>query len=170
MQIWKRWTRATLRNSRIPTAGIPPAAREFGRVKTMEEDINLELNTDAVRERTGVGASLTDTNKINIFTDDFEMKKEERHKAEQDAEVGLRGKVFDYRILYESKDITDRLFLESTGETIAQNEQITKENRTTPSFALITAAVMITVSVSVYCLIRKERKKHDVDNQHKARA
>lgn len=135
----------------------------------MEEDMNLELNTDAVRERTGVGSSLTDINKIYIFTDDFESKKEETDKAAQDAEAGLRGKIFEFQLLSENKDITDRLFLESTGETIVQNEAVTKENRPTYTFALITAAI-ITVSVTAYCLIRRGRKKHDTDNQRKTTA
>lgn len=140
----------------------------------MEEDTNLKLNTDSVRERTGVRSSLTDMNEIYVFTDDFEEKKQESDKETQDAEITLHNKVFNYQIEYESVDITASLFLENTGEPIIRNGQSTEEIKSISAFTGMLAAVVILVIGVAYWMgsrrNRRGKRNYDIDNQRETAA
>lgn len=136
-----------------------------------EDNVNLKLDTDSVRERTGVRSSLTDINQIFVFTNVFEERKEAVEKAQKTVEEDLRDTVFVEAFENgESADITNFMFLESTEELLIRNEQEIAENNMRPVIWLLSAAILICALASafVYRKNRKGNKKQDADNKLKA--
>lgn len=135
----------------------------------MEDNVELKLDTDSVRERTGVRSSLTDINQIFVFTNAFEERKEAVENARRTANEELRDTVFAERFQYEdSADITDLMFMESTEELLIRNEQERTQDLTWSGIWFLPAAVLLCVTALIYMRKRKGKQKHDVDDQLKA--
>lgn len=135
----------------------------------IEDNGDLKLDTDSVRERTGVRSSLTDINQIFVFTNEFEKQKKAVESARESAEEELRDTVFAEQFQYEgSTDITDFMFLESTEELLIRNEQEMTQNPSRPVIWLLPAAVLVCVTAFIYMRKRKGKQKHDADDQLKA--
>lgn len=136
-----------------------------------EGNVNLKLDTDSVRERTGVRSSLTDINQVFVFTDTFKERKEAVEREQKTAEENLRGTVFAKAFEGgESADITDLMFMESTEELLIRNEQeAADKNSWTPAWLVVAAILIGACAAAFVCKKnRKGKKKQDDDDQLKA--
>lgn len=132
----------------------------------MEEKENLELDTDSVKDRTGVRSSLTDMSNIPVFTDEFEEKKEAADKEKQSEEQALNAKVFSQEMLqHEDGDITAYLFGKETQELVVRNEQETLEAYTPPAAAALVIMAGILIFGAICLSGRKGKRKNDVNDQ-----
>lgn len=137
----------------------------------IEDNANLQLNTDSVRDRVGVRSSLTDINQIFVFTDAFINRKETVEKERQAAKEELSGTVFVKQLGNEAEtEITDLIFLENTEELLIRNEQETVESNSWSAIWFLPAAVIVFAAALFYKGNRKGKKRYDADNQSEAAA
>ncbi|MBD5394079.1 MAG: hypothetical protein HDR71_07375 [Lachnospiraceae bacterium] len=135
----------------------------------MEENENLELDTDSVKDRSGVRSSLTDMSNIPVFTDEFEEKKEAVDQRKQSEEQELNTKVFSQEILqYVGSDITAYLFRETTEELVIRNEQEALDKDTLPAAAVFMIMAIVLIFGAIYWSGRKGKRKNDVNDQPEA--
>ncbi len=131
----------------------------------MEENTNLDLNTDAIRERSGIRSSLTDMNEIPVFSDLFQEKKEQAGRAQAAEKEALSGIVFEGQVIAAQGDvISEKLFLTRDESLVIRNDTAGYEQT-----AYEVGAVLMFVAVlaaGVFFLFRKRGgKKNDVNNQ-----
>lgn len=137
----------------------------------IEDNANLRLDTDSVRDRTGVRSSLTDINQIFVFTDSFIEKKEAVEKEQQAAKEELYGTVFVETPGNETEtELTDLIFLENTDELLIRNEQAAAERQSGPVLWILSVTIILFAAALLYKSNRKEKKKYDADNQPEAAA
>lgn len=135
----------------------------------IEDNTNLQLNTDSIRDRAGVRSSLTDINQIFVFTDIFIEKKETVEKEQRAAKEELYGTVFIEPIGNEEKtEITDLIFLENTEELLIRNEQEIVESQSWPLVWILPILVIMFAAALFYKSNRKGKKKYDADIQSEA--
>ncbi len=165
----------------FPTAGDPagwmgslPERREGheGNVymgPEMEDNTNLQLDTGSVIDRVGVRSSLTDINRISVFTDGFMRKKEAVEKERQAAEEELYVTVFVEPPGNDTEtDLTDFIFLENTEELLIRNEKETTESRSWFLLGILPVTFILFAAALLYMSNRKGKKKYDADNQSEA--
>lgn len=135
----------------------------------IEDNTNLQLNTDSVRDRVGVRSSLTDINQIFVFTDVFINRKETVEKEQQEAKEELNGTVFVKPFGNEAEtEITDLIFLENTEELLIRNEQEMVESQSWSLVWILPLTVILFVAALFYKGNRKGKRKYDADNQSEA--
>lgn len=135
----------------------------------IEDNTNLQLDTDSVRDRAGVRSSLTDINRIFVFTDAFIEQKETVKKEQQAAKEELYDTVFVKQFGIEAEtEITDLIFLENTEELLIRNEQEIVESQSWSLIWLFPITVIVFAAALFYKSNRKGRKKYDADNQSEA--
>lgn len=135
----------------------------------IEDNTNLQLNTDSVRDRVGVRSSLTDINQIFVFTDVFINRKETVEKEQQEAKEELNGTVFVKPFENEAEtEITDLIFLENTEELLIRNEQEMVESQSWSLVWILPLTVILFVAALFYKGNKKGKKKYDADNQSEA--
>ena len=128
-----------------------------------------ELDTDSVKDRSGVRSSLTDMSNIPVFTDEFEEKKEAADQRKQSEEQELNTKVFSQEILqYVDSDITAYLFRETTEELVIRNEQEALDKDTLPAAAVFMIMAIVLIFGAIYWSGRKGKRKNDVNDQPEA--
>lgn len=133
----------------------------------IEENANLQLDVDSVRDRAGVRSSLTDINQIFVFSDSFQKEKEAVEKEQQAAKEELYGTVF-VKTPGKETELKDLIFLENTEELLIRNEQETAESQPWPLMWILFAAVVLFAAAFLYKDSRKGKKRHDADNQSEA--
>lgn len=135
----------------------------------IEDNTNLHLDTDSVRDRTGVRSSLTDINQIFVFTDAFIEQKEAVKKEQQAAKEKLYSTVFVKLFGNEAETkITDLMFLENTEELLIRNEQEIVENQSWTLIWILPITVIMFAAALFYKSSMKGKKKYDVNNQSEA--
>ena len=135
----------------------------------IEDNTNLQLNTDSIRDRAGVRSSLTDINQIFVFTDIFIEKKETVEKEQQAAKEELYGTVFIEPIGNEEEtEITDFIFLDHTEELLIRNEQEIVESQSWPLVWILPILVIMFAAALFYKSNWKGKEKYDADNQSEA--
>lgn len=137
----------------------------------IEDNSNLRLDTDSVRDRVGVRSSLTDINQIFVFTDKFEAEKETVEKERQAAREELYGTVFVEQLGTEAKtELTDLMFLENTEELLIRNEQETGTRQSWSLIWILPAALILFAAALCCKSSRKGKMRYDADNQSEAAA
>ena len=135
----------------------------------IEDNTNLQLDTDSIRDRAGVRSSLTDINQIFVFTDTFIEQKEKVKKEQQAAKEELCGAVFVKPLGNEAEtEITDLIFLENTEELLIRNEQEIAESQSWSLIWILPIMVIMLAAALLYKGNRKGKKKYDADNQSEA--
>lgn len=135
----------------------------------IEDNTNLRLDTDSVRDRAGVRSSLTDINQIFVFTDIFIKKKETVEKEQQTAKEELYGTVFVEPLGNEAEtEITDLIFLENTEELLIRNEQEIVESQSWSFIWILPVMVIMFAAALFYKNNRKGKKEYDADDQPEA--
>ncbi|MCM1267228.1 MAG: hypothetical protein NC302_04920 [Bacteroidales bacterium] len=131
----------------------------------MDDNADLQLDTGSVRDRVGVRSSLTDINRISVFTDAFIEEKEAVEQEKQAAKEKLQGTVFVELFADEAETgITDLIFLDHTEELLIRNEQEAVERKPQPLMWTLPAAVML-FAATIFYIIRKGKAKEDADDQ-----
>lgn len=132
----------------------------------MDENSNLHLETESIKDRIGVRSSLTDINQIAVFTDEFETRVEEKELREQKDKEALNAQVFVNKLLaVENNGIIDQLFITKTEELIIRNEQQDTADIIFPT--VISGMVMLAAFVfGVFCFFgTKGNRRDDVNNK-----
>lgn len=90
----------------------------------MEENSNLDLDTDSVNSRNGVRSSLTDLNGVLVFTDEFQEQRERFIEGKEEQETEIRTKMFENLFLSgEEEGVVTKLFSGRAEALIVRNEQ-----------------------------------------------
>lgn len=135
----------------------------------IDDNSNLQLDTDSVRDRVGVRSSLTDINQIFVFTDTFTKEKESVEEELQAAEEELHGTVFVETIGKEAEtELTDLIFMENTEELLIRKEKETAESRSWSLLWIFSATLILFAAAFYYKSSRKGKQKDDVDDQSEA--
>lgn len=137
----------------------------------LQENANLELDTSAVRERTGVTtSSLTDRNHIPVFSDEFERNVEKTSTSNKDREDMLVNQVFGEQTagIIES-DIRNQLFLQTNTGLVIRDENAADSAQSLVEITagLVMAGIFIAAMAMFYG--RKGKGKQNVNNQHAER-
>lgn len=132
----------------------------------MDENSNLKLETESIKERIGVRSSLTDINQISVFTDAFEVLIEEKELREQKDKQELNAQMFVEELLNTDKNgIIGNLFMTKTEELIIRNEQQEVDDFKSPT--MISSLIMVAAFVfGIVCFWgAKGKPKNDVNNK-----
>lgn len=130
----------------------------------MEDNTNLNLDTESIRARGGINSSLTDMNQIPIFTDEFEKQISIVNQEEYLVDQKLHGAIFGEQIVFEENTgILDQMFRYETQELIIRNEQAEAGEQTYYTWAGIMLILMAAVTC-VYMYGKRGTKKNDVNN------
>ncbi|MBO5209681.1 MAG: hypothetical protein J6B68_10110 [Lachnospiraceae bacterium] len=130
----------------------------------MEEDTNLNLDTESIRARGGINSSLTDMNQIPVFTDEFEDQISIVSQEEYLAGQKLHGTIFGEQIiLEEDSDVLDQMFQDETQELIIRNEQVESGEQTYYTWAGI-LLVILGIAAVAYMRGKRGTKKNDANN------
>lgn len=137
------------------------------------EDVNLWLDIDSVKDRAGVHSSLTDINRISVFTDRFGEEKAAVEEEHQAAKEELYDTVFVCPFGNGAEtELTDLMFLEKTEESPMRSEQETVKSQSWHLTWIIFAAVILLAGAFLLYNKRSEERKrqYDADNQPEATA
>lgn len=133
----------------------------------MEENTNLELDTDSVSGRNGVRSSLTDINGVFVFTDEFEKQKDKVNEEYQSTREELDVKVFAQAMVGTQEDsVRTQLFQPGNEQLIVRNEQVQGK-----AYPIIYQAgglllILIVFLLGTVTLFRKKgTNKNDIDNK-----
>lgn len=161
--IWKNWIRATHRTMEF-SQPVFTGLWEYRKDNDMEDNTNLNLDTESIRARGGINSSLTDMNEIPVFTDEFEDRISMVNQEEYLSGQELQGTIFGNQIvLEEGTGILDQMFLDGTEELIIRNEQAEAGEQTYYTWAGIMLILMAAVTC-VYMYGKRGTKKNDVNN------
>lgn len=133
----------------------------------MEENTNLELDTDSVSGRNGVRSSLTDINGVFVFTDEFEKQKDKVNEEYQSTREELDGKVFAQAMVGTQEDsVRTQLFQPGNEQLIVRNEQVQGKDYPIIYQAGGLLLILIVFLLGTVTLFRKKgTNKNDIDNK-----
>ena len=138
----------------------------------MEENANLELDTDSVNGRNGVRSSLTDLNGVFVFTDEFQEQKENVTEEKIKQESEMKKKMFDDRMTSgEVEDVVTKLFSDKEETLIVRNEQTAEGGYSFWFQAGGLLLIIIIFAPGTAILFKgKGKKKDDADDKLSVRA
>ncbi len=135
----------------------------------MEDNSQLNLDTSSIKQREGsTTSSLTDRNKIPVFSDAFQEVLTQREEENQAMDQSVMEHIFTDGLQgIEDSDIRDRMFLNAESEIVIRNDitQSSVQSLAEVLSAFIMAGILIAVIVAYYGKRRKGERHAYINNK-----
>ncbi|MFQ8704893.1 MAG: hypothetical protein ACLR9T_02430 [Thomasclavelia sp.] len=134
----------------------------FSFVNAQDDEENLELNTDELKNKNDNYSSLTDINGLNLFTDDTQKIFKEKKKYEDEMYFNTKKSLFTNKIIEKNKeDQKEKLFK----QPISFDKTVKDEKYDLPIEIIVVIVTFITAIV-VFLITRKKYQGREINENN----
>lgn len=134
----------------------------FSYVNAQDDEENLELNTDELKNKNDNYSSLTDINGLNLFTDDTQKIFKEKKKYEDEMYFSTKKRLFTNKISEKNnEDQKEKLFK----QPVSFDKTVKDEEYDLPIEIIVVIVTFITAIV-VFLITRKKYQGREINENN----